>query len=32
MVKDIPDLDLFHPDTPDPDYAANLLLRPSVKR
>ncbi|UUM30894.1 metalloprotease PmbA [Vibrio japonicus] len=26
MVKDIPDLDLFHPDTPDPDYAAEIAI------
>jgi PmbA protein len=26
MVKDIPDLDLFHPDTPDPDYAAQIAI------
>ncbi|EHA1126546.1 metalloprotease PmbA [Vibrio navarrensis] len=26
MVKDIPDLDLFHPDTPDPDYAAKIAI------
>ncbi len=26
MVKEIPDLDLFHPDTPDPDYAAKMAI------
>lgn len=26
MVKDIPDLDLFHPDTPDPDVAAQIAI------
>lgn len=26
MVQDIPDLDLFHPDTPDPDYAAEIAI------
>ncbi len=26
MVKEIPDLDLFHPDTPDPDYAAQRAI------
>ncbi|MGD8111968.1 metalloprotease PmbA [Vibrio sp. TRT 17S01] len=26
MVKEIPDLDLFHPDTPDPDYAAKVAI------
>lgn len=26
MVKDIPDLDLFHPDTPDPDHAAQFAI------
>ncbi|WP_367988051.1 metalloprotease PmbA [Vibrio sp. NTOU-M3] len=26
MVKEIPDLDLFHPDTPDPDYAAKIAI------
>ncbi len=26
MVKEIPDLDLFHPDTPDPDYAAQIAI------
>ncbi|NOH80964.1 metalloprotease PmbA [Vibrio sp. RE86] len=26
MVQDIPDLDLFHPDTPDPDYAAQIAI------
>jgi len=26
MVQDIPDLDLFHPDTPDPDYAAQVAI------
>ncbi|OIQ24679.1 metalloprotease PmbA [uncultured Vibrio sp.] len=26
MVTDIPDLDLFHPDTPDPDYAAQIAI------
>lgn len=26
MVKEIPDLDLFHPDTPDPDYAAQVAI------
>lgn len=26
MVKDIPDLDLFHPETPDPDYAAKIAI------
>ncbi len=26
MVKEIPDLDLFHPDTPDPDYAAQQAI------
>ncbi|MGO1297363.1 MAG: metalloprotease PmbA [Vibrio sp.] len=27
MVKDIPDLDLFHPDEPDPDKAAAIAIR-----
>ncbi|GLT16271.1 metalloprotease PmbA [Vibrio zhanjiangensis] len=27
MVKEIPDLDLFHPDTPDPDDAAQIAIR-----
>ena len=27
MVKEIPDLDLFHPDTPDPDQAAQIAIR-----
>ncbi|WP_447060107.1 metalloprotease PmbA [Vibrio alginolyticus] len=26
MVQEIPELDLFHPDTPDPDYAANVAI------
>ena len=26
MVQKIPDLDLFHPDTPDPDYAAQVAI------
>ncbi|MDA0149927.1 metalloprotease PmbA [Vibrio sp. LaRot3] len=26
MVKEIPDLDLFHPDTPDPDHAAKIAI------
>ncbi|MEF1283620.1 metalloprotease PmbA [Vibrio sp. M250220] len=26
MVKEIPDLDLFHPDTPDPDVAAQIAI------
>ncbi|MDF2155650.1 metalloprotease PmbA [Vibrio sp. CAU 1672] len=26
MVKEIPDLDLFHPDAPDPDYAAQVAI------
>ncbi|WP_117236091.1 metalloprotease PmbA [Vibrio maerlii] len=26
MVKEIPDLDLFHPDTPDPDKAAEIAI------
>lgn len=26
MVKDIPELDLFHPDTPDPDVAAQIAI------
>ncbi|KJY82029.1 protein PmbA [Vibrio galatheae] len=26
MVQNIPDLDLFHPDTPDPDYAAQVAI------
>lgn len=26
MVQEIPDLDLFHPDTPDPDYAAQVAI------
>ena len=26
MVKEIPDLDLFHPDTPDPDMAAQIAI------
>ena len=26
MVQSIPDLDLFHPDTPDPDYAAQVAI------
>ncbi|EPR7485446.1 metalloprotease PmbA [Vibrio alginolyticus] len=26
MVKEIPELDLFHPDAPDPDYAANVAI------
>lgn len=26
MVKEIPDLDLFHPDTPDPDHAAEIAI------
>ncbi|KLN65428.1 metalloprotease PmbA [Vibrio sp. VPAP30] len=26
MVQDVPDLDLFHPDTPDPDYAAQVAI------
>ncbi|OEE33737.1 metalloprotease PmbA [Vibrio genomosp. F10] len=31
MVKDIPDLDLFHPDTPDPDYAAQVAIATEQK-
>ncbi|GAL14243.1 TldE/PmbA protein [Vibrio astriarenae] len=27
LVKEIPDLDLFHPETPDPDYAAKLAIQ-----
>ncbi|WP_070963329.1 metalloprotease PmbA [Vibrio sonorensis] len=27
LVKEIPDLDLFHPDTPDPDHAAEIAIR-----
>ena len=27
MVKDIPDLDLFHPDVPEPDHAAEIAAR-----
>ncbi|MGO2507605.1 MAG: metalloprotease PmbA [Vibrio hibernica] len=27
MVKNIPDLDLFHPDEPNPDYASELAIR-----
>ena len=27
MVKEIPDLDLFHPDEPDPDYASEMAIR-----
>lgn len=26
MVQDIPELDLFHPDAPDPDYAADVAI------
>lgn len=26
MVKEIPDLDLFHPDEPNPDYAAEIAI------
>ena len=26
MVKEIPDLDLFHPDTPNPDHAAEIAI------
>ncbi|MDK9769886.1 metalloprotease PmbA [Vibrio sp. B181a] len=26
MVKEVPDLDLFHPDAPDPDYAAQIAI------
>ncbi len=26
MVKEVPDLDLFHPDSPDPDYAAQVAI------
>ena len=26
MVENIPDLDLFHPDSPDPDYAAEVAI------
>ncbi len=26
MVKEIPDLDLFHPNEPDPDYAASMAI------
>jgi len=26
MVQEVPDLDLFHPDTPDPDYAAQVAI------
>lgn len=26
MVKDVPNLDLFHPDTPDPDQAAKIAI------
>ncbi|WP_159739550.1 metalloprotease PmbA [Vibrio atypicus] len=31
MVKEIPDLDLFHPDTPDPDYAAQVAIAAEQK-
>lgn len=31
MVEDIPDLDLFHPDTPDPDYAAQVAIAAEQK-
>lgn len=31
MVKNIPDLDLFHPDTPDPDYAAQVAIAAEQK-
>lgn len=31
MVKEIPDLDLFHPDTPDPDYAAQVAIAAEEK-
>ena len=31
MVKEIPDLDLFHPDTPDPDYAAQIAIAAEQK-
>ncbi|OEF28454.1 metalloprotease PmbA [Vibrio rumoiensis] len=27
MVKEIPDLDLFHPDEPNPDYASEMAIR-----
>ncbi len=27
LVKEIPDLDLFHPEMPDPDYAAKLAIQ-----
>ncbi|HGS5166883.1 TPA: metalloprotease PmbA [Vibrio harveyi] len=26
MVKEVPDLDLFHPDAPDPDYSAQVAI------
>ncbi|MDC5820308.1 metalloprotease PmbA [Vibrio europaeus] len=26
MVQEVPELDLFHPDTPDPDYAAKVAI------
>ncbi len=31
MVKEIPDLDLFHPDTPDPDHAAQIAIAAEQK-
>ena len=31
MVQSIPDLDLFHPDTPDPDYAAQMAIAAEEK-
>ena len=31
MVKEIPDLDLFHPDTPDPDHAAEIAIAAEQK-
>ncbi len=31
MVQEIPDLDLFHPDTPDPDYAAKIAIAAEEK-
>ncbi|CAH0541598.1 metalloprotease PmbA [Vibrio marisflavi] len=31
MVKEVLDLDLFHPDTPDPDYAAKVAIAAEEK-
>lgn len=31
MVGEIPDLDLFHPDSPDPDYAAQVAIAAEQK-